>query len=237
MTLANFRFGFERTAQITGLVAVAFVLNGILQSTFVAPPLPDPPAATDVAWTATLLTLRNSLWHVGMFLLAIALVAPSARALMRAPQRPVLLILCAMAGLLLSLYVSIPFYKWVSMQVYGSVPQRFNADNLLVARLIPFLISDFTMSLLVAPLVEEFAARGALVERLNGIPRWQIAIWCVTFFCVVHFLGGGLMKIVAVLPMSIFFTSLRLFLGSWKYAVAAHTGANLADMLLVYRFL
>jgi hypothetical protein len=99
MNISSLRFGFERTAQITGLVAVAFVLSGILQSTFVAPPLPDPPAAADVAWSAALLTLRNSLWHVGMFLLAIALVAPSARALMRAPQKPLLLILCALAAL------------------------------------------------------------------------------------------------------------------------------------------
>jgi membrane protease YdiL (CAAX protease family) len=237
MTISEIRFGFERTAQITGLVAVAFVLSGILESLFVAPPLPSQPVAWDEAWTTALFTLKNSLWHISMFLLAMALASRSVQELWRAPQKPLLMILCAVAGLVLSLFVSIPFYNWVSMQVFGAVPQKFNAENLLTARLIPFITSDFIVSLLVAPLVEEFAARGVLAERLTGLPRWQIAFWCVTFFCVVHFLGGGLIKIAAVLPMSIFFTGLRLVLGSWKYAIAAHAGANLAHALLFYRFL
>jgi Type II CAAX prenyl endopeptidase Rce1-like len=237
MTIPELRFGFERTAQITGLVAVAFVISGILASLFVAPPLSPQPTSADVAWTTLLLTFRNSLWHICMFLLAMGLAAGSIRELVKAPQKPVLMILCAVAGLILSVFVSIPLYNWISMQVFGSVPQKFSADNLLAAGLIPFIVADFFMSLLVAPLVEEFAARGVLAERLTGLPRWQIAIWCVSFFCVVHFLGGGLMKIAAVLPMSMFFTGLRIVLGSWKYAIAAHAGANLAHALLFYQLL
>jgi membrane protease YdiL (CAAX protease family) len=237
MKIPELRFGFERTIEITGLVAVAFVISGILGSFFVAPPLPPQPLASEVTWTTILLTLKNALWHICMFLLAMALASRSLNALWTAPQKPVLMILCTAAGLVLGLFVSIPLYNWISLQVLGSVPQKFNAENLLAAGLVPFLVADFTMSLLVAPIVEEFAARGVLAERLNGLPRWHVAIWCVTFFCVVHFLGSGLMKIAAVLPMSIFFTALRMGLGSWKYAIAAHAGANLASLLLFYQFL
>jgi membrane protease YdiL (CAAX protease family) len=237
MTISEIRFGFERTTQLLGLVAVAFVISGVLGSMFVAPPLPSQPLASDVAWTTTLFTFKSSLWHLWMFLLAMALASGSVRELLSAPQKPLLMILCAVAGLVLSLFGSIPLYNWISVEVLGALPQKFNAENLMTTRLIPFIVSDFFMSLLVAPLVEEFAARGVLAERLSGLPRWQIALWCVTFFCVVHFLGSGLMKIAAVLPMSIFFTGLRMVLGSWKYAIAAHAGSNLAYTLLFYRFL
>ena len=236
MTISEFRFGLERTAQITGLVSLAFVFSGMLGSMFVAPPLPAPPSASAVVITTTLFALKNALWHICMFVLAAALAAQANWKLFRAPQKPLLMAISFVAGLALSLTISIPFYDWVSMQVFGALPQKFNAGNLSELRLVPFLVADVIMTLLIAPVVEEFAARGVLAERMPSLPRWQIAFWCVTFFCIVHYLGGGLMKIAAVLPMSIFFTGLRMATGSWKYPVAAHAGANLASALIFYRF-
>ncbi len=237
MTVSEFRFGFLRTAEITGLVGVAYVVSGMLGALFVAPILPTPLTASAVAVTATLLTLKNSLWHLCLFLLVAILAARTNWELFQSPQKLLPMLLCVLAGLVLSVTISIPFYDWVSMQVFGALPQTFQAGRMDETRLIPFFFSDFVMTLLVAPLVEEFAARGVLTERISNLPRWQTALWCITFFCIVHYLGGGLMKIVAVLPMSIFFTALRMLMGSWKYAFAAHAGANLASALIFYKFI
>lgn len=173
-----------------------------------------------------------------MLALAAALAGQTNWHMLKAPQRPVLIAACVVAGFILSIAVTLPFYDWLSIEVFGARPQKFNAGiNLDETRLTPFLISDFVMTLIVAPVVEEYLARGVLAERLANLPRWQIALWCISFFCVVHYMGCGLMKVAFVLPMSIAFTAIRMLLGSWKYPMADHVGANPAAALVFYRLL
>ena len=60
MKVERFRLGFERTLQITGLVAAAFVIAGILDSYIAPPRLPTEPGVLAVATTASLLTLKTA---------------------------------------------------------------------------------------------------------------------------------------------------------------------------------
>ena len=62
--------------------------------------------------------------------------------------------------------------------------------------------------------------------RPSNLNAGNFALVSVIVFSLAHFATGGMVKVLAILPVALLLVGLRLWSGSFVYTFAAHMGIN-----------
>ncbi len=228
------RHGFQVTAMMLGLVALALISTNLLLGSGGV----SDQTSFGVGSTAVDIVL-SKLQSAAFPLACIALVACASRPywaeLLAQPSRPRLMIGFFILGTIFALTINNPIHDYLirtflNPSADGAAPQI----SLSPAAEIAYLISSLVLVAIIVPIAEELVDRGMMFEELKELPAWQIVIWSIIVFSFSHYLVFGIFKVVAVVPMAIVYALIRLKFGSWKYAAAAHAGLNAAVTIAWY---
>lgn len=144
------------------------------------------------------------------------------------------LLICLAAGLVFALFVNHAVHRILFDFFYGrpvliggafseALFNRAGSDIAKGSRL--FTVAGFA-TVLVSPFIEELTDRGILFKECESLRPWQIALVSVIVFSLAHFATGGMVKVLAILPVALLLVGLRLWSGSFAYTFAAHMAVN-----------
>ncbi len=224
--ITNLRTGFKITAMMLGLVALAFLATNFLVGSGTGLSLAYFNSGSTIADVIFLAVIAAVFPLACMGFAAIA-GRPNLRNLFDQPAKHTLLALFFFLGALLAFVISNPLHDYLIRTFLPKLDGAADAavviqDSVKTA----FFICEIILVALIVPVSEEFVDRGVLFKELEALPRWQIVLWSILVFSFSHYLVFGIFKVIAVVPMAVVFSLIRLRFGTWKYSAAAHAGVN-----------